>query len=118
MLQGCRRRVGDGKVTRVWKVPWLPDVHNGYLTTEIYPQLEDITVNNLMSTEEGVWDRDIIDELCNDRDRELIYQVPIPIRRRSDSWLWLFEADGVFSVRSCYRRLRGEGEGQEREFRK
>ncbi|XP_074377352.1 putative mitochondrial protein AtMg00310 [Apium graveolens] len=31
--QGCRRRIGDGEDTNIWKVPWLPCLQNGYLTT-------------------------------------------------------------------------------------
>lgn len=31
MQESVRRRVGNGLNTMVWKVPWLPDVNNGYL---------------------------------------------------------------------------------------
>lgn len=33
LKQGIRRRIGDGEDTDVWKVPWLPCVENGYITT-------------------------------------------------------------------------------------
>lgn len=33
--QGCRRRIGDGKSTQVWEIPWLPCSSNGYLTTRM-----------------------------------------------------------------------------------
>lgn len=26
--KGCRRRIGNGESTKVWKVPWLPSVNN------------------------------------------------------------------------------------------
>lgn len=54
-------------------------------------------------------------DICNDRDRELIKQVHIPIGSRRDSWIWMFDDKG-FSVRSCYRRLRGERECPDRQF--
>lgn len=49
--QGCRKRIGDGKGTKVWQVPWLPCANNGYLTSEIYPELTDVTVDSLFDTE-------------------------------------------------------------------
>lgn len=30
---GCIRRIRNGESTKVWKVPWLPCIENGFLTT-------------------------------------------------------------------------------------
>lgn len=38
------------------------------------------------------------------------------MRNKKDSWFWLPENKGDFSVRSCYRLLRGEYQCQERRF--
>ncbi|XP_074347622.1 uncharacterized protein LOC141686487 [Apium graveolens] len=105
--QGCRRRIGDGKDTRVSQVPWLPDKYNGYLTSAAYPELEHMTVNGLISMDGREWDSDIITELCNERDVSLIYQVPIPMRIRSDSWFWIHEEKGVFfcKIENFLRRV-------------
>lgn len=46
--------------------------------------------------------------ICNERDKELIQRIPISIRCREDSWYWLMEEKGNFTVKSCYRELRGE----------
>lgn len=62
------------------------------------------------------WDEDILYDLCNERDMLLIIQILIPIRQRIDTWYWLFENDGEFSVKSCYRQLRGEVEDVDRAF--
>lgn len=84
----------------------------------MFPELEHATVDNLMSIDGRTWDVDIINEFCNERDKALIQQVPIPMRQKPDSWFWLPEAKGDFYVRSCYRLLRGEFECQERKFRR
>lgn len=42
--QGCRRRIGDGSSTKVWKVPWLQCPENGCLTTTMPDELAQITV--------------------------------------------------------------------------
>ncbi|XP_074336045.1 putative mitochondrial protein AtMg00310 [Apium graveolens] len=47
--QGSRKRIGDGHGTLVWQDPWLPCEHNGFMTTERNPQLEHVTVANLMT---------------------------------------------------------------------
>lgn len=47
MKRGIRRRIGNGLTTTIWKVPWLPDLGNGYLVTEEYEQLLDSKVQGL-----------------------------------------------------------------------
>lgn len=116
MQQGCRRRIGDGRSTKVWQIPWLPCSENGYITTNMPPELENITVNSLMTENNGTWDNDVLQDIFNDRDREWIKKTPIPRVTRADSWTWLFDAKGEFSVKTCYRQLRGERECPEKRF--
>lgn len=106
--QGCRRRIGDGRSTKIWQVPWLPCPLNGYLTTEMPDELKDTTVENLLEDNHREWDIEVLQDICNERDRELIKQIPIPRISKDDSWFWLFDDKGEFSVKSCYRVLRGE----------
>lgn len=56
----------------------------------------------------GGWDVDILNDICNERDRNLIQQISISVRSKEDSWFWMLEDKGNFTVRSCYRKLRGE----------
>lgn len=46
--QGGRRRIGDREDTRVWEVPWLPYVDNGFITIEMPEVLRTVTVQSLM----------------------------------------------------------------------
>lgn len=57
--QGSRRRIGSVEDTEVWKVSWLPCVHNGYITTNAPNQLMDVKVMNLMDEERTSWDEEI-----------------------------------------------------------
>ncbi|XP_074360800.1 uncharacterized protein LOC141701055 [Apium graveolens] len=109
--QGCKRKIGDGKNTRVWQISWLPCVDNGFFTSEFHNELKDIVVHNLMDEGHQGWDEDILKDLCKDRDREMIQQIPILGRSRPDSWYWILENHGYFSVKSCYRRIRGGSTG-------
>lgn len=38
--------------------------------------------------------------------------IPLPIVPKLDTWVWLLDDKGVFTVKSCYRRLRGECDTQ------
>lgn len=105
---GARRKIGNGIDTKVWHVPWLPDVSGGCLTTQMPDYLKDITVRNLMDSTGKNWDMDLIDDIFNVRDAELIKRIPIPMREKNDSWFWLLDDKGVFTVKSAYRWLKGE----------
>lgn len=106
--QGSRRRIGNGESTRVWKVPWLPSKENGYLTTDMPQELEHIKVVNLMETDSPNWDDAVLHDICTDRDVQLIKRIPTPLQQTEDSWFWILEESGSFSVKSCYRRIQGE----------
>lgn len=80
------------------------------MSTEPPPGLDNIVVQNLFEENQRAWDVDILSNICNDRDKKLIRQIPIPMRPREDDWYWILEDKGEFSVRSCYRKIHGESE--------
>ncbi|WOG90771.1 hypothetical protein DCAR_0310016 [Daucus carota subsp. sativus] len=96
--QGCRRNIGTGLETSIWKVPWLPNSENGYITTEMPSELEDATVTSLMVTDERKWDEEILTDLFNDRDVQLIKNIPLSAFGRNDSWMWFFDEKGEFTI--------------------
>lgn len=50
----------------------------------------------------------MIADVFNRRDAELIKTVPLPLQENRDSWFWLLDDKGAFTVKSCYRWLQGE----------
>ncbi|XP_074352667.1 uncharacterized protein LOC141691812 [Apium graveolens] len=104
----CRRKIGNGASTRFWFDQWLPDIENGFLSTPMPGHLQNIMVRGLMDMEGRNWDRDVLNDICNNRDIELIIRIPIPSEDRDDSWFWLSDNKGKFSVCTCYRWLQGE----------
>ncbi|KAL8149608.1 uncharacterized protein LOC141704125 [Apium graveolens] len=88
---GARRKIGDGKDTLVWNVPWLPDAQDGYVRTVRSDWMIDIKVNNLMSMDEKSWDIDVLTDVLCPRDVELIRTIPIPHVERQDSWYWMLD---------------------------
>ncbi|XP_063941456.1 uncharacterized protein LOC135149621 [Daucus carota subsp. sativus] len=102
--------------TNIWKVPWLPCPLNGYLTTIISVELKDKRVVNLLDESKKAWDEDLLQDICNERDRELIRKIPIPRSSKVDSWFLFCDDKGEFSVKTCYRLIRGERECLDKMF--
>lgn len=59
---------------------------NGFLTSPMYNELENELVSAFLSENHNSWDMDILSDLCNDRDRNLILQIPISNADRVDLW--------------------------------
>lgn len=83
--QGCRRRIGNGKSTKIWQVPSLPCPENGYLTTDMPEELKEAKVESLLAENQREWDEEVLKDICNDRDFELIRQILIPRSSKEDS---------------------------------
>lgn len=79
-------------------------------------QLHEAKVRNLMDMEGRNWDVEVLRDIFNDRDIELINRIPIPVIQREDSWFWLRDEKGKFTVRSCYRWLQGEHDAAHSSF--
>ncbi|WOH11480.1 hypothetical protein DCAR_0830967 [Daucus carota subsp. sativus] len=114
--RGCRRKIGDGRDTNMWTSPWLPCIENGFLTSNAHVGFQDAAVDGLMIEGQKKWDIEVLNDICNERDKNLIQQIHVPCRKIRDSWYWLLDDKGEFSVKSCYRQLRGERESQDRGF--
>lgn len=56
--KGCRKKIGDATQTRIWEVPWLPHLDNGYLTTEMPESLVGSKVCSFMEIKEKKWDEE------------------------------------------------------------
>lgn len=76
--------------------------------SDIPDVLKDAQVNSLFDEHTNYWDNDVLRDIYNERDCELIQQIPIPVHGSQDSWYWCFDDKGQFTVKNCYRRLRGE----------
>lgn len=70
--------------------------------------IERYSGERFLNEEQTGWDMEVVQDICNERDSRLIQQIPFPMLAKEDSWLWLLEDNGQFSVKSCYRRIRGD----------
>ncbi|KAH9704682.1 reverse transcriptase domain-containing protein [Citrus sinensis] len=102
---GSRIRIGGGHETVIGHAPWLSDQDNGFITSSLPTYLSNATVDSLMALNLRRWDFDVVANIFNQRDRDLILQIPLGSRIVEDGWYWLPDSKGQYTVRSCYKML-------------
>ncbi|KAK9665474.1 hypothetical protein RND81_14G114300 [Saponaria officinalis] len=113
-LKGCRRRIGDGVSTRIWKDPWIPSTQTGRVISPRRVADEDLSVAELMTSDGLRWDYSKIDLIFLVFERDRIMNIRLSRTRVDDIWYWEWEKDGIYSVRSVYKILeQGEFTGAE-----
>ncbi|XP_060966250.1 uncharacterized mitochondrial protein AtMg00310-like [Cannabis sativa] len=80
---GVRWSVGNGASIDVLNEPWLPDQHNPFVSSS-HPALHQAKVNNLLTMDMSSWDIELLKDLFEERDHDLILQIPLGIHRDSD----------------------------------
>ncbi|XP_019163599.1 PREDICTED: uncharacterized protein LOC109159940 [Ipomoea nil] len=109
LKSGCRRRIGNGRTTRVLNHPWLPDAIDPYVAST-HPGLgQELLVSDLIDNATNGWNNELLDELFAPRDVLLIKQLPVSLEC-DDDWFWDRDLRGCYSVKDGYRRL-GEVNG-------
>ncbi|KAM6543667.1 hypothetical protein CsatB_008114 [Cannabis sativa] len=101
---GARRAIGDGKLTAVIGVPWLPRNENQCITT-VHPSLVGRNVDCLMKMEGRGWDEELVNDIFNAHDRNLIFSIQLSETPCDDCWYWSKEASGGYSVQSAYKLM-------------
>lgn len=103
--KGLIRRIGNGELTEVWNMNWLPNV--GSLRPLRLEQTNQVRwVSEIINHSEARWDVEKINQLFTPMDVDFILSIPLSTRNRPDFWAWNFEKkNGVFTVKSAYRLL-------------
>lgn len=97
LIQGLRRRIGNGQDTKAFKDPWLPRP----------PSFLPITrgINDEMKVSEsiqqpGKWNVDLIQQSYLIPDAQIILTIPLSPFSHADSWFWHYKSNGCYSVKS------------------
>ena len=77
LQRGLRWRIGIGSNVNVWTNPWLPDQFNPFFESQMVTGLQHVIVDSLIGEDGTNWDLDILDELFNEREKNLICQIPL-----------------------------------------
>ncbi|EEF26808.1 conserved hypothetical protein, partial [Ricinus communis] len=96
---------GHGENISVIKDAWLPSDVNLKITTEVKDKNVDLKEVDFMQTWELRWNMQLINGIFNDRDKNLILNIPLSLRNTTNSLYWVKDEKGIYYVRSAYRLL-------------
>jgi ribonuclease HI len=105
LLLGCRWQIGDGSKIKVMNEPWLRASQGRCLKAPQTENVYDLTVQHLLLPNVKCWDNNKIYSLFSIDVAHDIINVPLFDLVREDKLIWSEEKDGVYSVRSGYRKF-------------
>ncbi|XP_074282782.1 uncharacterized protein LOC141607325 [Silene latifolia] len=108
MELGMRRRIGDGRETFIWGHAWIPHTQTGQLISPCVVGYEGSRVKELLTPDGRDWDEGKLQLLLLRFERERIRSIRLSSHNTRDLWYWGLEKDGLYTVRSAYKRLVGE----------
>uniref|UniRef100_A0A803QHJ4 Reverse transcriptase domain-containing protein n=1 Tax=Cannabis sativa TaxID=3483 RepID=A0A803QHJ4_CANSA len=110
LQRGICRKIGNGNSTSIWFDPWVPGE-----TRQPPPRVESTGGVSLVSNfiSDGQWNEDMVRQWFREEDARRILNINLPRVLTNDSWLWLPEPSGNFSVSSAYKLLKNIGSGVE-----
>ncbi|KAM6582578.1 hypothetical protein CsatB_009580 [Cannabis sativa] len=101
---GVRKSIGNGDTVSILLDPWLPDPSNPFVLSD-HPGLVNQKVSSLLSMQSKSWDFEIINDLLDERDKNLVLSIPLSLHTTADKWCWTDETNGLYTVKSAYRLL-------------
>uniref|UniRef100_A0A803PJ01 Reverse transcriptase domain-containing protein n=1 Tax=Cannabis sativa TaxID=3483 RepID=A0A803PJ01_CANSA len=101
---GARRSIGGGTSVSILRDPWLPHNQNPYILSS-HPALVGKLVSNLFSVGQKRWDIEVLNDLFEERDKELIMSIQLSDSVEEDLWFWNKSSSGFYTIKSAYSYL-------------
>lgn len=98
-------KIGNGDSVNVSKDPWIPDLNCSRITTPMIPGMEETKVSSLFKIDKAEWDIDLLRDIFQANDVERILKISVSYSGAEDTWTWLDDEKGAYTVKSGYRRL-------------
>ncbi|XP_019181906.1 PREDICTED: uncharacterized protein LOC109177017 [Ipomoea nil] len=117
VVAGIRRRIGNGETTLIWGHPWLQDNPSPLVQTIMPEELREARVAGLIDSQTRTWDPHILSDLFIPEDVSKIVKIPVS-PDYDDSWYWMGDPKGIYSVKNAYRRIIGDYENNPGDFDK
>ncbi|XP_061993726.1 uncharacterized protein LOC133711637 [Rosa rugosa] len=106
LQKGLRLQVGDGANISLWNDPWVPDQFSFRPFSPVMEGTEHWRVADVIDDDNKVWLTDVLEELFTSGEVGKIASIPLSIRGANDRWVWHFDSNGVYKVRSGYHVFR------------
>uniref|UniRef100_A0A803PEP7 CBS domain-containing protein n=1 Tax=Cannabis sativa TaxID=3483 RepID=A0A803PEP7_CANSA len=108
--KGICRKIGDGNSTSIWFDPWVPgDIRQPIPCVDDAERIS--LVSNFITNHQ--WNADLIRRWFRHDDAKRILNISLPGRTVDDSWLWLPNPSGEYSIKSAYRMLKNVNHSEE-----
>jgi hypothetical protein len=105
LVSGLRWQIGDGAKVKIWGDKWLTDPNLPTLISPCPSNMADYTVARIIDPVTWMWNVSEIKPFLLPFEVEAIEGIPLSVCGAQDDIIWFESPDGVFSVRSAYRRL-------------
>ena len=102
-----RWRVGDGKSIYVWRDAWVRDLPGFRVGTTPDPGLVNLKASDLLLDAGRGWDTELVHSIFVNNVSLAICSIPLPKSHISDSLMWHYSNNGLYTVKSCSRMLTG-----------
>ena len=73
------------------------------VTTNLGDTYKEVKVKELFQPGTQQWDRDLISDLFNPRDRKVILNMHLSLKCTANQWYWTFDDMGLYSIKSGYK---------------
>ncbi|XP_074326531.1 putative mitochondrial protein AtMg00310 [Apium graveolens] len=99
LKKGLRKRIGNGQDTNAFNDPWLPRPPSFLPITKCVN--DNLKVSELIQ-QPGMWNNGLIQQIYLSPDAQLISTIPLSPLDHTDSWMWHYNKNVNYSVRSGY----------------
>jgi hypothetical protein len=104
-MHGCRWSIGDGASIKVMGEPWLRGKDETWVPSPQEQGVYNITVHELMNSNEKVWDKEKIESLFPSYIAKSMLNVPLFNMIEEDKLVWFDNIHGEYSVKSGYNLM-------------
>ncbi|KAF7838942.1 cysteine desulfurase mitochondrial-like [Senna tora] len=101
LKKGVVRLIGDGRSTRIFGDPWVPNLEGKTLQPRS-GGLDVLSNVSVLLDETGNWRMEILNECFTDAEVAGIVRLPHNARRCVDRWTWSLTPHGGFTVKTAY----------------
>ena len=105
VTQGSRWLIGNGKDVNFWQDRWILRPVTFKLITTKPPDTQLFHVSDLIDTNLGGWNDDLVKRSFLPCNVEAILNIPLCLSWPADKLVWHYTTSGVFSVRSAYHLI-------------
>ncbi|GAU32101.1 hypothetical protein TSUD_358070 [Trifolium subterraneum] len=108
LMQGRRWLIGDGSKINVMYEPWLRSKENSWISAPQNLTVHNMKVQQLMLPNQKAWDERRILSMFPAHTAGEILDVPLLTSIEADRLIWKEERNGIYSVRSGYKKMMRE----------